>query len=86
VHKPHRADRRIVLTSANTSDDPKARRGAQAAQTDRLPLILSEHSMSNEAVKTEIANARQKELNYRCQVLFPVSLLDYAKNSGVDVL
>jgi hypothetical protein len=52
----------------------------QAIQVhDRLLLILSEHSMSSEWVKTEIAHARQKELNQNRQVLFPISLIDYEK-------
>jgi hypothetical protein len=46
---------------------------------DRLLLILSERSMNSEWVKTEIAHARQKELNERRQVLFPVSLVPFAK-------
>ena len=46
---------------------------------DRLLLILSVHSMNSEWVKTEIANARQKELSERRQVLFPVSLEPFAK-------
>jgi uncharacterized protein YjbI with pentapeptide repeats len=45
---------------------------------DRLLLILSEHSMNSEWVKTEIAHARQKELNERRQVLFPMSLVPFA--------
>ncbi len=46
---------------------------------DRLLLILSEHSMNSEWVKTEIAHARQKELNEGRQVLFPISLAPFAK-------
>jgi hypothetical protein len=46
---------------------------------DRLLLILSEHSMSSEWVKTEIAHARQKELNEKRQVLFPISLVSFEK-------
>jgi hypothetical protein len=45
---------------------------------DRLLLILSEASMESEWVKTEIANARQKEVNQKRQVLFPISLVPYA--------
>ena len=48
-------------------------------QHDRLLLILSDNSMNSEWVKTEIANARQKELNENRQVLFPISLVDYEK-------
>ena len=33
--------------------------------------------MASEWVKTEIANARQKELRYRRQVLFPISIVPY---------
>lgn len=52
----------------------------EAIQTyDRLLLILSENSMNSEWVKTEIANARQKEINESRQVLFPISLVDYEK-------
>jgi hypothetical protein len=46
---------------------------------DRLLLILSERSMESEWVKTEIAHARQKELNERRKVLFPISLVPFAK-------
>jgi uncharacterized protein YjbI with pentapeptide repeats len=46
---------------------------------DRLLLILSDHSMDSEWVKTEIAQTRQKELNERRQVLFPISLVPFAK-------
>jgi len=45
---------------------------------DRLLLILSDHSMTSEWVKTEIAHARQKELNENRQVLFPISLVPVA--------
>ena len=44
---------------------------------DRLLLILSEHSMNSRWVKTEIANARKKELAQKRQVLFPIRLVDY---------
>jgi uncharacterized protein YjbI with pentapeptide repeats len=44
---------------------------------DRLLLILSEASMNSEWVKTEIANARQKELDSRARVLFPISLVPF---------
>jgi hypothetical protein len=46
---------------------------------DRLLLILSEHSMGSEWVKTEIAHARQKEINERRQVLFPISVVPFAQ-------
>jgi len=44
---------------------------------DRLLLVLSEHSMKSEWVKTEIAHARQKELTGKRQVLFPISLVPF---------
>jgi len=43
---------------------------------DRLLLILSEHSMSSEWVKTEIAKARKREKEDK-RVLFPVRLVTY---------
>jgi hypothetical protein len=46
---------------------------------DRLLLILSEHSMESEWVKTEIAHARQKEVEQRRQVLFPIGLTPFSK-------
>lgn len=46
---------------------------------DRLLLILSGSSMSSEWVKTEIAHARQKELDEERQVLFPISLEPFAR-------
>ena len=46
---------------------------------DRLLLILSEHSMSSEWVQTEIARARQKEIDEQRQILFPISLVSFAK-------
>jgi uncharacterized protein YjbI with pentapeptide repeats len=46
---------------------------------DRLLLILSEHSMRSEWVKTEIARARQKELNEQRQVLFPITLVPFER-------
>lgn len=44
---------------------------------DRLLLILSPASMDSEWVKTEIAHARQKELNAKRRVLFPISLVPF---------
>jgi TIR domain len=44
---------------------------------DRLLLILSEHSMSSEWVKTEIAKARKREIRYGAQVLFPIRLVPF---------
>jgi hypothetical protein len=46
---------------------------------DRLLLILSESSMVSEWVRTEIANARQKELEHGRQVLFPISIVPYER-------
>jgi hypothetical protein len=40
-------------------------------------LILSEASMSSEWVKTEISNARQRELSEKRQMLFPISLVSF---------
>lgn len=44
---------------------------------DRVLLVLSEHSMNSEWVKTEIANARKKELLEKRNVLFPIGLVSY---------
>ena len=44
---------------------------------DRLLLILSEHSMNSEWVETEIANARQREVREKRQMLFPISLVPF---------
>jgi hypothetical protein len=44
---------------------------------DRLLLIVSEQSMKSRWVKTEITNARKKELHSGRQVLFPVRLVDF---------
>ena len=44
---------------------------------DRLLLILSEHSMNSEWVKTEIAKARKREVKDGKQVLFPVRLVGF---------
>src|SRR5271166_215087 len=41
---------------------------------DKLLLILSEHSMSSNWVKTEIANARQREEHEKKNLLFPITL------------
>jgi len=43
---------------------------------DKLLLILSEHSMSSNWVKTEIAKARKREKEDK-RVLFPVRLVTY---------
>jgi uncharacterized protein YjbI with pentapeptide repeats len=44
---------------------------------DRLLLILSDASMKSEWVKTEIANARQREIQEGRQMLFPISLVPF---------
>ncbi len=44
---------------------------------DKLLLILSEHSMNSEWVKTEIAKARKRELKEGKRVLFPVRLVGF---------
>jgi TIR domain len=44
---------------------------------DRLLLILSEASIASGWVKTEIANARQKEKDRGTRVLFPISLIPF---------
>ena len=44
---------------------------------ERLLLIISKHSMSSRWVKTEIANARKKELAQKRQVLFPIRLVTF---------
>jgi len=41
---------------------------------DKLLLILSEHSISSNWVKTEIANARQREEHEKKNLLFPITL------------
>jgi hypothetical protein len=44
---------------------------------DKLLLILSKNSMNSEWVKTEITNARQREVKEKRQMLFPVSLVPF---------
>ncbi len=44
---------------------------------DKLLLILSEHSMSSDWVKTEIANAREREKKEGKQLLFPITLVPF---------
>ena len=46
---------------------------------DRLLLILSEHSMHSEWVKTEIANARRRELREKRHILFPIALVPFSR-------
>ena len=44
---------------------------------DKLLVILSEHGMDSEWVKTEIYNARQQEVKENRRKLFPISLVEY---------
>jgi uncharacterized protein YjbI with pentapeptide repeats len=44
---------------------------------DKLLLILSEHSMSSNWVKSEIANAREREKGEGKQLLFPITLVPF---------
>jgi hypothetical protein len=44
---------------------------------DRLLLILSQHSMNSEWVRTEIGKARNRELHEQRRMLFPVSLVGF---------
>jgi hypothetical protein len=44
---------------------------------DKLLLILSDASMTSNWVKTEIANARAKEVQQERQVLFPITLVPF---------
>ena len=44
---------------------------------DKLLLILSEHSMNSTWVKTEIANARDREDREKKQMLFPITLAPF---------
>ena len=44
---------------------------------DKLLVILSEHSMNSEWVKTEVYNARQQEVTENRRKLFPLSLVAY---------
>jgi len=46
---------------------------------DKVLLILSEHSMSSEWVKTEIAKARKREVKDGTRVLFPVRLVGFER-------
>jgi hypothetical protein len=46
---------------------------------DRLLLILSDHSMNSGWVLTEIANARQREIREKRQMLFPISLVPFER-------
>ena len=53
---------------------------------DRLLLILSEHSMRSEWVKTEIAKARKREVKEGKRVLFPVRLVGFESAARLGVL
>ena len=44
---------------------------------DKLLLILSDASMGSNWVKTEIANARAKEVQQKRQMLFPISIMPF---------
>jgi hypothetical protein len=44
---------------------------------DKLLLILSEHSMNSNWVKSEIANAREREKREGKQLLFPITLVPF---------
>ena len=50
---------------------------------DKL-LIPSEHSMNSPWVKTEIANAREREKRKKKQMLFPITLAPLAKVKAVE--
>jgi uncharacterized protein YjbI with pentapeptide repeats len=47
--------------------------------SERLLLILSDASMASEWVKTEIAEAREKEVRENRRVLFPISIVRFEK-------
>jgi hypothetical protein len=44
---------------------------------DKLLLILSEHSMASDWVGTEIANAREREVREKKQMLFPITIAPF---------
>ena len=46
---------------------------------DKLLLVLSEHSMASEWVRTEVYNARQREVREGRRVLFPVALCPFER-------
>jgi hypothetical protein len=50
--------------------------------SDGLLLILSEHSMGSEWVKTEIAQARKGEVKEMRRMLFPVNLVEFHAQQG----
>jgi hypothetical protein len=45
---------------------------------DKLLLILSDHSMNSEWVKTEISKARKRERKEQRRMLFPISLVPFS--------
>jgi uncharacterized protein YjbI with pentapeptide repeats len=44
---------------------------------EKFLIVLSENSMHSEWVKTELYKARQREINEKCRILFPIRLVDY---------
>lgn len=44
---------------------------------DKLLIVLSEHSMNSEWVKTEIRHAREREVKENRRVLFPIRLVPF---------
>lgn len=44
---------------------------------DRLLIVLSPHSINSEWVRSEIRNARHREVREERRVLFPISLVDF---------
>ncbi len=48
---------------------------------DKLLLILSEHSMNSEWVKTEISMARKREAREERRMLFPIRMVDWKRIS-----
>jgi uncharacterized protein YjbI with pentapeptide repeats len=49
---------------------------------DRLVVVLSEHSMASEWVKTEMRRARKREVEKNMRVLFPISLVPFDRIRG----
>ena len=46
---------------------------------DRLLVLLSEHSMKSEWVKTEISKARKREAREKRRMLFPLGLVEFTR-------
>jgi TIR domain len=46
-------------------------------QSERVLLVLSEHSMKSQWVNTEIASARKREVLEKRQVLFPIRIVSF---------